>query len=64
MTITLQLAPRSEQLNGIAETFKTHLNLSDKERQKKMADKKYSRQLLGYCEQLGIISDELKAQGK
>jgi hypothetical protein len=57
------MSKRSTQLNDIAEEFKRVLG-GRKGSQGMVISTADIRRLLGYCETLGIIADELQAAGK
>jgi hypothetical protein len=65
---TVQMARRSEQLEGIAEYIKGELKAAVEQADKYKGPLTVAdgviRRIVGYCEQIGIIADELKAAGK
>jgi hypothetical protein len=65
-SVVVQMAKRSKQLDGIASEIKAALTPPDGVDPKAFVTigPKLAHKLRRYCEQLGIIADELKSVGK
>jgi hypothetical protein len=59
-SVTIQLARRSDQLEGIAQFFREAIEGGWDLGYSKTDEPALYRRMLGYCDQLEIIADELK----
>lgn len=60
-TVTIQMAPRAKQVDGIADSFTEAL--TGEKGKDVVVDAKTAHQLLGYAEQLRIIAHEMRKKG-